>query len=98
MRPRTIEVANVLGKHREQVALAQDDHVIETFTPHATEEALACGIHVWRAHRSLDAPRPEGSSSAVEVDAELVVPIANNETRSLAERRAVAELLRCPLL
>src|SRR5665213_2142069 len=46
----------------------------------------------------LMTPRPEGSSSAVEVDAELVVPIANNETRSLAERRAVAELLRCPLL
>ena len=46
----------------------------------------------------LMTPRPEGLSSAVEVDAELVVPIANNETRSLAERRAVAELLRCLLL
>ena len=98
VRPGMIEVADVFGEHFEQVALTQDDDVIETLTTHATEEALTGGIHIWRSHGGLDDPRPEGLGSAVEVGAELAVPVADDETRSLAERRGIAHLLRCPLL
>src|SRR5450432_3933954 len=93
-----IEIANVFGEHCEQMALAQDDNVIETLTTHAAEEALTGGIHVWRAHCGLDDPRPEGLGSAVEFGAELAVPITDEESRSLPERRSIAELLRRPLL
>src|SRR5450432_1093570 len=96
--PGMIEVANVFGEHREQIALAQDDDVIETLASHAAEEALTRGIHVWRAHGGLDDPRSEGLGSAVEFGAELAVSVADDETRSLAERRSIAELLRRPLL
>ena len=69
-----IEIADVLGDHFEQMALAQDDDVIETLTTHAAEEALTRGIHVWRAHGGLDDPRAEGLGSAVEVRSELCSP------------------------
>jgi hypothetical protein len=38
MRSDAIEIANVLGEHREQMALAQDDDVIETLAAHAAEK------------------------------------------------------------
>src|SRR5450631_2781297 len=93
-----IEIADVLCEHFEQMALAQDDDVIETLTTHAAEEALTRGIHVWRAHSGLDDPRAEGLGSAVEFGSELAVPVADDETRSLAERRCSAKLLGSPLL
>src|SRR5665213_692382 len=98
MGPGLIEIANVLGEHCEQMALAQDDDVIETLTTHATEEALTGGIHIWRAHAGLDDPRPEGLGRAVEVGTELAAPVADDELGPDAERRSIAELLRRPLL
>ena len=93
-----IEIANVFGEHREQMALAQDDDVIETLPAYAAEEALTGGIHIWRAHGGLDDPRSEGLGSPVGFGAELAVPITDEESRSLPERRSIAELLRRPLL
>src|SRR5450432_2245692 len=96
--PGMIEVANVFGEHREQMAPAQNDDVIETLTTHAAEEALTGGIHIWRSNGGLNDLRPEGLGSAVEVGAELAVPVADDETRSVTEWRNIAELLRSPLL
>jgi hypothetical protein len=47
-----IEIADVLGEHFEQMALAQDDDVIETFTTHATEEAHRSHSYLACARRS----------------------------------------------
>src|SRR5450432_3227234 len=98
MGPRLIEIANVLGEHCEEMALAQDDDVIETLASHAAEEALTSGIHVWRTHGGLDDPRSEGLGSEIEFGAELAVPIADDELGPDAERSRIAELLRRPLL
>src|SRR5450631_2723135 len=98
MGPGLIEIANVVGEHCEQMALAQDDDVIETLPAYAAEEALTGGIHIWRAHGGLDDPRSEGLGSEIEFGAELAVPIADDELGPDAERRSIAELLRRPLL
>ena len=93
---RFIEVANVLGEDREYLSLTQDDHLIKALALHATEEAFAGHVHVRRVHRGLDHSNPEGTSSAVEVRAELVIPVANKESRSLAKGRGIPESLRGP--
>jgi hypothetical protein len=98
MRPGVIEIANVVGEHCEQMALDQDDDVIETLPAYAAEEALTGGIHIWRAHGGLDDPRSEGLGSEIEFVAELAVPIADDELGPDAEPRGIAELLRRPLL
>jgi hypothetical protein len=42
---RAIEVANVLGEHREQVALSEHDHVVEALASHATQKPAAHAAH-----------------------------------------------------
>src|SRR5450432_3110654 len=98
MRADAIKIANVLRQSREEVALVQDDHVVQAFAPHAPEKSLTDGVHVRRPDGSLDDPRSEGLGGAVEVGAELTVPVADDETRSFAERRCRAKLLGSPLL
>ena len=72
--------------------------MVQTFAPHAPEKSLTDGVHVRRPDGSLDDPRSEGLGGAVEVGAELTVPVADDETRSFAERRCSANLLGSPLL
>src|SRR5260370_29569843 len=46
VRPRLVEVAEgIFPQHVYQVALAQDDQVVDTLAPHAPKESLAHGIH-----------------------------------------------------
>jgi hypothetical protein len=48
VRPVTVELALVLPQHAPQMALTQDQDVVEAFPPHAPEEALAEGVLPWR--------------------------------------------------
>jgi len=41
MWPRLVEVVRILPQHAPQVPLAQDQHMVEAFTPHTPEEPLA---------------------------------------------------------
>ena len=55
VRPRGIEVAaNVVPEHTAQVPVAQDDDVIETLSPDATEKSFAHCVHPWGAGRDLN--------------------------------------------
>src|SRR3982751_4136917 len=45
VRPRPVEVGDVLAEHAAQMALAEDEDMIEALAPHAAEEALAQRIH-----------------------------------------------------
>ena len=42
MRADAIEIANVLRQSREEVALVQDDHVVQAFAPHALPQCFQC--------------------------------------------------------
>ena len=70
MGPRIVEVADVLGEYGEQLALVQDDHVVQALAAYTAEKSLAGRVHVWRAHRGLDDPRPETFSGTIESSAE----------------------------
>ena len=70
MGPRIVEVAAVLGENGEQLPLVQHDHVVEALAAHTAEKALAGRVHVRRAHRGLDDPRPETLSGAIEISDE----------------------------
>ena len=98
MGPRIIEVANVLGEYGEQLALGQDDQVVDALAAYAAEKALAGRVHVRRMHRGLDDPRPETLGSAIEISSEFVVSVADEESRTLSERCRIAKLLSGPLL
>src|SRR5438874_1569454 len=49
VRPRPVEVGGVLPEHAAEVALPQDEDVIEALAPDAAEEALAQRIRPRRA-------------------------------------------------
>ncbi len=99
VRPRLVEVAEgIFPQHVYQVALAQDDQVVDTLAPHAPKESLAHGIHQGRLHCRLRDPQPRAFGNAIEDCPVLVVAISDQEARSFAERRGIAELLRRPLL
>src|SRR5258708_22902670 len=96
MGPGIVEITNVCGKDPEQVVLVEDDHVIEALAAYATEEPLAVRVHVGRAYRGLDDANSDGFSCALEVRAELIIPIANEESRALSESCGIPESLRPP--
>jgi hypothetical protein len=48
VRPVPVEVGDVLPEHTDEPPLTEDEQLIEAFTTHAPEEALAQGIRPWR--------------------------------------------------
>jgi hypothetical protein len=78
------------------VPLGQDDDVIEALPPHASEESLAHRVHERRLDRGAQKANAGASGDAIERRTELVVAVADDEVRSLSERRRVAQLLRGP--
>jgi len=96
VRTRLVEVGHVLPEHAGEVALAEDQDVIQALAPYAPQEALAHRIRPWRTiGRSHDRdatrrrhPREGRPESAVVVVDEI--------PRALVERGRLAELLRDP--
>ena len=60
MRPYPVEVGGVLAEYAREVALPEDQEVVEALAPHAAKEPLADGIRLRRAigrAQDLDAAR-----------------------------------------
>ena len=98
MRPRRVEgEQTVLAQDLIKMALAENDHVVETLASRRAEEALHGGIHEQGLHsRSRDADAGT-LGCTIEQPGARVVPIAQQHLWSLAERRRLAELLCGPL-
>ncbi|MEO8905272.1 MAG: hypothetical protein ABI488_22495, partial [Polyangiaceae bacterium] len=84
-------------QHLEQMAFAEDEHVVETLSPYGAEEALAHGIHQRRPNGRLQHTHVGARGGTVETAAELSVSVANDESRSFAKGRGISELLSSPL-
>jgi hypothetical protein len=54
VRARGVVVADVLGDDALEVPGVEHKNVVEAFAAQRTEEALADGVHVRRAHRRAD--------------------------------------------
>ena len=87
---------DILAQNRAQMVFAEDEHVIEAFASHAPEEALACCVHQRRLHRGLQDTDPCSLRNPVELGAELVVAVTDDEFVALIEGRELPQLLRCP--
>src|SRR5690606_25400182 len=96
MRPGPVEVRNVLGQDGAEVALAEDDDVIQAFPSDAPEKALAGRVHQWRPDGRLQDADPCSLGHPIELSAELVVAIADDELGAVAERGQLPELLGSP--
>jgi hypothetical protein len=79
-----------------KVVFAQDDDVVETLASDAAEESFADGVHQWGPYRRLQDADACDACRPIEGRAELAIPVTDDELRSLAERRDVAELLCRP--
>ena len=60
------------------------------------QESLAHRVHERRPHRGAQDASTGALGNAVECRTEIVIPVADDDLRSLPERRRVAQLLRGP--
>ena len=56
MRPVTVVVLDVVMDEGSEVAFAEDEHPVETFTPDSADEALCEGVGTRCPDRSSDGP------------------------------------------
>jgi len=91
-------VERVLVENALQVALSENDYVIEAFASNATKESLAHGIHQRCLYGCSHYANSDARGDAIEVCPKLVVAIANENLRPLSEGRGIAQLLRRPSL
>jgi hypothetical protein len=89
MRSLLIEVFDVLIEHSKKMALTKDEHVVEAFTAHAADEALADRVGVRRTKRCLQDFHSSAFGNTIEFLPELVVAIADEEPRAHAVGRKI---------
>jgi hypothetical protein len=79
MRPSPIEVRDVLAEHDVQVALSEDDDVVEALASNAPQESLAGRVHQGSPHSRLQESDSGRPGHAIEAHPELRIPIAEEE-------------------
>ena len=65
-----VEIGNVLGKDRGQVAFIEHYNLIETLSTYTAKKPLAHSVHVRSANCGLDDASADGSGRAIELGAE----------------------------
>ncbi|MEO8900119.1 MAG: hypothetical protein ABI627_01225 [Polyangiaceae bacterium] len=79
------------------MALAEDEHVVETLSPHRAQETLAHRIHQRCPNGRLQHAHVGTGGDVVEAAAEFSISVSDDESRSLAKWRGISELLGSPL-
>ena len=79
--PCQVEVFDVLLDHPVKLPVADDEEVIEPFSPHAPQEPFADCVGSWSAVRRLQHFNGASLRDSGETVAELAIPVANQETR-----------------
>jgi len=92
-----IEIAGPeFSKNVPQVPLSENDQVIEALLSDAPQISLYHRIHQWRPYRRPNNADASSLRHSVKVSPELVIPIADDELRSLTEWSGIPELLGGP--
>jgi hypothetical protein len=79
-----------LVEHAPHVLLAEDHGAVEALAPYAAEEAFADGVDQRCAHGAANDSSPRSCCNAVELGAELVIAVPDDELRPLTEWHCVA--------
>ena len=93
VRPRVVEVGDILAEHAREVALAEDEQVVQALTAHAAQEPLAGRIRARRAIGCAQDLTAAGRRDTRESGPELAVVVTDQVARALAERGGLAQLL-----
>jgi len=96
VRARPVEVRDVLAAHAGQVALAEDEQVIQALAADAPQEALADGVGLRGAVRCAQDLDTARCRNPRECRPELAVVIADEVARALVKRGGLAQLLGDP--
>ena len=92
MRPSAVEVLEaILAQHALQVTRAEHDDVVEALATNAAQETFALGVHAGSPHGGAEDSDARSLRGSVEVHAELVVVVTDEEPGSLAERLCAPE-------
>ena len=89
-----IEVVNVFTHQSLQVALTENDDVIEALASDTADEALTDGIGFRRTHRCLEDINVAGNSR--EMWTKLIIMVSDQESWSFLKRSSIAPLLSNP--
>ncbi len=98
VRAGTIVVLDLLRHLEQQVAFAQNEQKIQTFTTKATEESFAHRILARRPARRVNDLDPSAGGDPIEDGAVFTVIITNEEAGAFPKRRRFPQLLRHPNL
>ena len=93
MGPAGIVVVAVLVEDALKVVLAEDEEMIETLSSHRADQAFAVRVRLGRHHGRADHPDARALGDLVEDGSELGIVVAEEELRSLPERRQLPKLL-----
>src|SRR5437588_1007420 len=96
MRTLLVVVRDEFPKHRQQVALVEDDHVVETLSPEYADDAFDDRVRTRRSNGCSDGIDTDPSGLLVEVGAIDRVPIAEQVPRLIAPGRRLDQLTPHP--
>jgi hypothetical protein len=96
VRARAIEIRHVLGEDTPQVRFAEDQHMVEAFTPDAPHQAFADRIRAGCLDRRSEHLDATADRHCTEVCAILGVIVSDQKPRRISKRRGLAQLLRDP--
>ncbi len=96
MRSGIVKIEHVLLGQTSNMTFAQNEDVIEEFTPDTAHEALADRIGFGRIGRRVDECDPGSIHRRVEQRTVLAIVIANQETWTFSKGRRLPDLLGHP--
>jgi hypothetical protein len=75
VRSRSIEVDDIFTDNAVQMSFTQNEHVIQAFAPHTTDEPFANRVNLWCSHRGSEQVDPPIFSHAGENMYRRMVPL-----------------------
>src|SRR5262252_9280184 len=97
MRAPVVEIADILGQDPLQMALIEDEHVVQALGSDGPHPALGDGIGSRRSERCANLGNTNIAHPTIECGTITAVAVMNEETcRSSVPRAAFDHLLRCP--
>jgi len=96
MRARMVDVVHVLREHSMEVSFTENQQVIKALAPHASHKPFTQSVRSGCLHRRVQNSDSSSVRNPIEHGSELVVVVPDQETRSLAPRCSIPQLLYHP--
>jgi len=95
MRPPVIEIAHILGQNLRQMALIEDEYVVQALGPHRSHPALGDRVGPRRSEWRASLGNTETTHPPIEAGAIALVAVMNEKTWRLVIPTAAFDNLLC---